>query len=113
MIPVGWLKEHVEVSLPAEELAHRLTMAGLEVEEVRETDGERVLDITITPNRGDALSVVGVAREVAALTEVSWRPAPEGVTAEGPAERTWCAPPEPLRAGSPGTVPCPSSWSSP
>ncbi len=29
-IPLSWLREYVDVALPAKELAHRLTMAGLE-----------------------------------------------------------------------------------
>lgn len=34
-VPVSWLKEFVDIRIPLEELAHRLTMAGLEVEEIR------------------------------------------------------------------------------
>ncbi len=34
-IPISWLREFVEIKLPLEELAHVLTMAGLEVEEVQ------------------------------------------------------------------------------
>jgi phenylalanyl-tRNA synthetase beta chain len=34
-IPLSWLQDFVEIDLPFEELAHQLTMAGLEVEEVR------------------------------------------------------------------------------
>ena len=34
-IPFSWLKDYVKITLPLEELAHRLTMAGLEVEEIR------------------------------------------------------------------------------
>lgn len=66
-IPIGWLKEYVEVQASPEELAHRLTMAGLEVEAIEQGDGEPVLNVKVTPNRGDCLSIVGVAREVAAL----------------------------------------------
>lgn len=33
-VPVSWLKDFVEITLPIPELAHRLTMAGLEVEEI-------------------------------------------------------------------------------
>jgi len=33
-IPVSWLKDFVEITLPIEKLAHKLTMAGLEVEEI-------------------------------------------------------------------------------
>lgn len=32
---LSWLKEYVDINLPYEELAHMLTMAGLEVEEIR------------------------------------------------------------------------------
>ncbi len=33
-VPISWLKDFVEIDLPIEDLAHRLTMAGLEVEEI-------------------------------------------------------------------------------
>ena len=33
-VPISWLKEFVDVDLPIEELAHRMTLAGLEVEEI-------------------------------------------------------------------------------
>ena len=32
---LSWLKEYVDVDLPLPELAHQLTMLGLEVEDVR------------------------------------------------------------------------------
>jgi phenylalanyl-tRNA synthetase beta chain len=35
IVSLEWLRNYVKVSLPVEELAHRLTMAGLEVEAVR------------------------------------------------------------------------------
>ena len=34
-VPISWLKEYVKISLSIEELAVRLTLAGLEVEEIR------------------------------------------------------------------------------
>jgi phenylalanyl-tRNA synthetase beta chain len=34
-VPLSWLKDFVDLTLSIEELAHRLTMAGLEVEEIR------------------------------------------------------------------------------
>ncbi len=30
-VPLSWLKDYVDITLPVEELAHRLTLAGLEV----------------------------------------------------------------------------------
>jgi len=35
LIPLSWLKDYVEISIPVEELVKRLTLAGLEVEELR------------------------------------------------------------------------------
>ncbi len=41
---------------------------------------DEVLEVNVTPNRPDALSHAGIAREVAALFETTWRlPAPEEV----------------------------------
>jgi phenylalanyl-tRNA synthetase beta chain len=65
-LPVEWIKEHVPVKAGPDEIAERLTMAGLEVEERAESDLGAVLDIKVTPNRGDCLSVIGVSRELAA-----------------------------------------------
>ncbi|MBI3088246.1 MAG: phenylalanine--tRNA ligase subunit beta, partial [Candidatus Omnitrophica bacterium] len=66
--PIEWVKEFVAVRLPAEELAHRLTMAGSEVVGISRAGGEPALDFEITPNRPDCLSIIGIAREVAAIT---------------------------------------------
>jgi phenylalanyl-tRNA synthetase beta chain len=33
-VPISWILDFVDISLPVDELAHRLTMAGLEVEEI-------------------------------------------------------------------------------
>ncbi len=33
-VPISWLKEYVDITLPIEELAERLTLAGLEVEQI-------------------------------------------------------------------------------
>lgn len=67
-VPLEWLKEFVPVKLKAEALAERLTMAGMEVTAIEGAGEAAVLEIEITPNRPDWLSIVGVAREVAAVT---------------------------------------------
>ena len=61
---LNWLSEWVAELPPAEELAQSLTMAGLEVDSHR----DQVLELELTPNRGDCLSMRGLAREVSALT---------------------------------------------
>ena len=44
-----------------------MTEAGLTCESVKEINGEQVLDVEVTANRPDWMSVLGVAREVAAI----------------------------------------------
>jgi len=67
-VTYNWLKDFVEIKIPAEALANKLTMAGLEVVSLEERNGDFIFEIEITSNRPDWLSVIGVAREVAAIT---------------------------------------------
>lgn len=89
-ISESWLREWVNPTLTCAQLCERLTMAGLEVESIislaefikADTNAnifssfqqDNIIDIAITPNRGDCLSIKGLAREIAALTQVSWTP---------------------------------------
>ncbi len=73
-VPLEWLKQYVHVEAKAEEIAMRLTMGGLEVEGIENSEIGPVLDVYVTPNRGDCLSMVGVAREVAALYSLPLHP---------------------------------------
>ena len=73
-VPLEWLKQYVAVKATAEEIGVRLTMGGLEVEGIEDSALGPVLDVYITPNRGDCLSMVGVAREVAALYDLPLNP---------------------------------------
>ncbi len=64
-VPLNWLREFVSFDIKPEEIASILTMLGLEVEAIENTTDDTILDISITPNRPDCLSVSGIAREVA------------------------------------------------
>ena len=75
-ILVSWLREIVSVPVGIDELAEALTRHGFEVSAVdpapripaRQADGpDAVLDLEITTNRPDCLSVLGIAREVSAI----------------------------------------------
>ena len=67
-VTYNWLKEFVRIDLAAEALAERLTMAGLEVVALQKQAGDFVFEIEVTSNRPDCLSIIGIAREVAAIT---------------------------------------------
>ena len=69
IVNYNWLSEWVDIPCPPGELAELLSKIGLEVEEVEEIHQDTIYKIDITPNRGDLLSVIGIAREIAAKTE--------------------------------------------
>lgn len=67
-LSISWLKNYVSVPASIEEIAHKLTMAGLEVKNTEKLpNGSSVFELEITPNRPDCLSVIGIAREAAAV----------------------------------------------
>jgi len=63
-VPIDWLKEYIKVEKSAAKIAEDLTMLGLEVESITEGKTGPVLEIELTPNRGDCASIIGVAREL-------------------------------------------------
>jgi phenylalanyl-tRNA synthetase beta chain len=65
-VPLEWLKEFVDITATAEEVADTLTMIGFEVEAIETTEDDAILEINVTPNRPDCLSIIGIAREVSA-----------------------------------------------
>ncbi|MEW5768446.1 MAG: phenylalanine--tRNA ligase subunit beta [bacterium] len=67
-ISYNWLKDYIDMELSPSELAESLTMLGLEVSGLKEEGEDTVLEIEVTVNRGDCLSMIGIAREVAAAT---------------------------------------------
>ncbi len=72
--PLEWLKEYVPIKISTEKLAERMTAAGFEVESIEDTPAGIVFDVEVTPNRADCLSIVGMAREIAAFTGQPMQP---------------------------------------
>lgn len=69
LIPLSWLKEFVDIKMPFPQLAEKLSAAGLTVEKWSASDGgEIIFDPEVTPNRPDWMSIYGIAREIAAIT---------------------------------------------
>ncbi|MBF0485936.1 MAG: phenylalanine--tRNA ligase subunit beta [Candidatus Omnitrophica bacterium] len=68
-LSINWLNQYIDHNLTPEELSHKLTMAGLEVESVSQFGTDTVFEIEVTPNRPDALNMLGLAREVSAITD--------------------------------------------
>lgn len=71
----NWLKDYINGDLPKpRELGDILTMHSFEVEEVERKKNDYIFDIDILPNRShDCLSHIGVAKEVAVLTNTKFK----------------------------------------
>jgi phenylalanyl-tRNA synthetase beta chain len=68
----NWLRTFVNPPLAGRELADALSMGGIDVEHVERDRDDWLITTKPTPNRGDCLSMAGIAREVAAVTGASW-----------------------------------------
>src|SRR5579871_4795937 len=76
----NWLKDFVDVTASAEELASRLALSGTNIGGVEKNVQGGVIDAEVTSNRPDCLGLLGIAREVGAIYKtavknVSPRPA--------------------------------------
>jgi phenylalanyl-tRNA synthetase beta chain len=90
-VPISWLQEFIPVPTEGQaftDFCDALTMAGLEVEEI--LDGP-TLYTKVTPNRGDWASILGTAREAAAIDAGITVKSPVGTplaTGDGPVSVT-------------------------
>lgn len=68
-VSINWLSEYVDIEGKGpEEVADILSELGFPLEGIEYPEGDSVIDIEVTSNRGDCLSYIGIAREVAAVT---------------------------------------------
>lgn len=66
-ISYNWLRELTGTKLSPEEIRDRLTNVGLAVDAVEARGDDSVIDVEVPSNRGDCLSHVGIARELAVI----------------------------------------------
>lgn len=67
LIPDTWLREYLETRATPKEIGEKLSLCGPSVEQVDKKGSDYVYNIEITANRPDCLSVLGIAREAAAI----------------------------------------------
>lgn len=69
-ISFEWLNEYIKLETSPKEVAERLTMIGHEVEALEEVDDDFIMEVNVTPNRPDCLSIFGLARELSATYRI-------------------------------------------
>jgi phenylalanyl-tRNA synthetase beta chain len=71
--PISWLNKYTIIKLPIDKLMWKLTEAGLTTESYESVSGDKVLDVEVTPNRPDWLSIVGIAREISVIQNTKFK----------------------------------------
>ncbi|MBH44173.1 MAG: phenylalanine--tRNA ligase subunit beta [Gammaproteobacteria bacterium] len=73
-VSVNWLSEFLEPLKRDKKLSHKMTSLGLEVSRIQQLKSDKIIDLDITPNRSDCLSVYGVARDLKTLYKTNLKP---------------------------------------
>ncbi len=67
LIPDSWLREYLKTDATPKKIQETLSLCAASVERLHKTKHDYVYDIEITTNRVDLMSVLGIAREAAAV----------------------------------------------
>jgi phenylalanyl-tRNA synthetase beta chain len=67
-ISLNWLRDYVDFDLAPAQIAELLSDKGIPYESIEQIGDDTVIDFEVTSNRGDCLSHIGIARELAAAT---------------------------------------------
>jgi phenylalanyl-tRNA synthetase beta chain len=65
-VPLSWVREFVDVTASAADIGTLMSVRGLALEGLEPHGDDVVMDFDVTANRPDCLSVMGIAREIAA-----------------------------------------------
>lgn len=90
-VPLSWIREFVDVTASAEEIGTLMGVRGLALEGIESHGDDVVMDFDVTANRPDCMSVIGIAREIAAAYSLPLR-APRAASERPPGQG-----PEPVK----------------
>lgn len=69
-----WIRDYVDLTVDNDRLAEDLTNVGISVEGIRGSGDDTIFEMEIGTNRPDAMNHYGVAREAAAIYDLSLKP---------------------------------------
>lgn len=67
-VSYNWLKDYCNFDTSIKDLSDKLTNAGLVVDEIKQIGDDYCLELEITSNRPDCLGIIGICREIRAIT---------------------------------------------
>ena len=67
LIPDSWLHEYLQTKATPKQIKEYLSLCGPSIERIDYVGKDAIYGIEVTSNRPDAMSVVGIARETAAI----------------------------------------------
>lgn len=67
LIPDSWLREYLKTKATPAQIKEYLSLCGPSVERINRVGKQTIYDVEITSNRPDVMSLVGMAREAAAI----------------------------------------------
>jgi phenylalanyl-tRNA synthetase beta chain len=74
--PLSLIKEYTDIKSGIDQLVWKMTEIGITCESFEKRGSETVLDIEVTPNRPDWLSLVGLAREISIIEKSKFKKPP-------------------------------------
>lgn len=69
-VSFDWLKDFMDGKIDVGRAQSFLTMTGLEITSMADIENDHVMEIEVTPNRPDCLSILGIARELSAASGI-------------------------------------------
>ena len=69
-VPTEWIKEFCSLETTSDQIVNQLTMAGVECE-LQDKSNQEILNLSLTPNRADCFSVMGICRELSVLNNLN------------------------------------------
>jgi phenylalanyl-tRNA synthetase beta chain len=70
-IPTEWIREFSGFDATNEQMVNQLTMAGVECNFSDQDPKKEILNVSLTPNRADCFSVMGICRELSVLNNLN------------------------------------------
>jgi phenylalanyl-tRNA synthetase beta chain len=87
----SWIREYLDTKATVKQIADALSLSSVSVEKIENLGKDHLLDMEVTTNRPDLMSVMGIAREATAALKAS------GITAKFLEKKT---PKNPLNGGA-------------